>query len=233
MGDILFLILLFLSLILFLIGFIIYWSYFVIKRVPVLIIIPIYFFIAWLTPAGKAIDEYESFWTIQHNISKEFIPLIDANDSNPVIMYRIKQPALSATRTIFCRSIIYKLNPSYKNYLAKHTDTIRNVNTFSNFDYIGDCIGQLSKVDSSESYYLAPFLRRISNGSGSYLVYGSTKNINLANKFHSAISSVEKYAVSPKIFDGNQYNQYFIIVDEQEKMVKIIHNYNYCGFVCN
>ncbi len=210
---------------------VLYFSYILIARFPFLIVVPIYLFVM-MTPVGKAVEEYESFWAIKHNIGRKFSNLIDPDDYDPIIMYRMKQPAISATRTIFCRSIIYKLNPEYKKYLSENTENIYKIGSFKDFNYIGDCIGQLNKYDS-KSKFLAPFLSRISKGNGSYIVYGSTKNINLANKFHSASSTIEKYAVAPKVFDGNRYNQYFILVDEQEKMVKIIHNYNYCGFVCN
>ncbi len=201
-----------LALIFFIIVYLAYWLFVLIKKLPILIIIPISLFIIFFPPTRKAKDEYINFFEIHQNISQKFQPLIDPKDSEPIIKYRMKYNLMTTNRNIFCRSVVYKLNPNHKSYLIKNTKKIYKVSSFDTNYYIASCVDELMQYRSKPEF-LAPFLTRISKGTGSYLVYGSTENIETANKFHSS-NTIEKYVVDSEFVNGNTNNKYFILIDE-------------------
>jgi|GEM_PF-5150622 len=142
----------------------------------------------------REIVKLRNFSTIDNIINTELSTLIDQSRPEPLIHYRMKKPAVSSWKMIYCYAKVYHLTDHYTDvintkWLTEHLNAVTWPST--NADYLtlerhGQCIQPLH-TNTSQPIWVAPLIHRFSKekldyddqlmknsviDKGSYLVFG-------------------------------------------------------------
>jgi hypothetical protein len=205
--------------------FVIYVCYLLITINRIFMLIPIFIGILMFSPFISLIEEYRAFFRLQSNISNSYAPLIDPQNDKPILMYRTKSNIYGSDKTIMCRTVIYQLDPNFRQITQKFNHPLTPFRDKENDMMINGCIDDIKTMNPVDLSFLAPFIKR--NNFGSYLVYGSTSRLEVIDQLNEINKQTERYTSYSN--EARRYMPYIILVDQQHKLVKITQSIPSCA----